>query len=208
MNSENKFNLTEFELDQLKEIVNIGTSSASTALSQMIGKKVLVNILDVNFDTVEESVEYIGESSEVVTAVLLRLLGDATGMMLFVFPEESGHRTVRLIAKTGIIKEFLTEYDRSLLREVGNILAGACLTALSKFIGLNVYHSVAEVATDMLGAIVSSAMAEVGKASDIALIFKVNMTIEDEDIKTQLFFMLDPAFTTKMLKLTKERYLK
>jgi chemotaxis protein CheC len=125
-------------------------------------------------------------------------------MMFFLLPGKSGNRLSRMITKSAAENDVLSEYDRSALREVGNILSGAFLTALSNFLGVSMLHSVSEVVTDMLGSIINSVVAQLGKTSDVALIFKVNMKIEGEDISAQLYFMADPVFTGKILELTKK----
>jgi chemotaxis protein CheC len=196
--------ITDYELDQLKESINIGASHASTALNQMIGRRVDITVPDVSVNTIEKAIEYVGQSDKVTTTILLEVLGEATGMMFFLLPGKSGNRLSHMITKSPTQNDVLSEYDRSALREVGNILSGAFLTALSNFLGVSMLHSVSEVVTDMLGSIINSVVAQLGKTSDVALIFKVNMKIEGEDICAQLYFMADPVFTGKILELTKK----
>jgi len=199
------FQISDFELDQIKEVVNIGASYASTALNQLTKRRINITVPEVTISRIESSADYIGNSEKIATTVLLKILGDTTGIMFFLFPGDSGLRLSRLITKSQDPMAVLSEYDRSALQEIGNILSGACLTALSRFLGISMLHSVAEVATDMLGSIINSVMAEVGREADIALIFKVQMTVENENITTQLFFLADPNFTEEILKITKKK---
>lgn len=198
--------ISSFELDELKEVINIGASHASTALSQMISKKVTLTVPEVVIDKVENIIKYIGNEKEVVTAVLLRVLGDAPGMMTFFFQKSSEENLIKLLTK----KEKkagsqLDEFEMSALREVGNILSGASLTAFAKFLNINVVHSVSEVTTNMLGAIINTVMAEMAQTSEVSMIAKVNMTVEGENVKTQLFFFLDPGSTSKILEMTDQK---
>lgn len=199
-------NMTSFELDQLKEVINIGASHASTALSQMIHKRVTLNVPEVFVDQVENIIKYIGNEQEVVTAVLLKVLGDAPGIMTFLFPRGSDNDLIRLLTgKERKPGKILDDYEVSVLKEVGNILSGASLNAFSKFLNINIVQSVSEIATNMLGAIINSVMAEIGQTSEKALIAKVNMTVEGEGIKTQLFFFIDPESTMKILRMTAQK---
>lgn len=202
----NTTGISNFELDELKEVINIGASHASTALSQMIMKKVTLTVPEVVIDKVENIIKYIGNEKEVVTAVLLRVLGDAPGMMTFFFQKSSEENLIKLLTK----KEKkagsqLDEFEMSALREVGNILSGASLTAFAKFLNINVVHSVSEVTTNMLGAIINTVMAEMAQTSEVSMIAKVNMTVENENVKTQLFFFLDPGSTSKILEMTDQK---
>jgi chemotaxis protein CheC len=197
--------ITGFELDQLKEVVNIGASHASTALSQMIDKRIKITVPEAYVDRVEKISKFIGDGREVVTAVLLKVLEDAQGMMIFVFPRGSDLKLARLIEDRHSESEILDELDRSALKEVGNILAGASLTAFSRFLDVNILHSVSEVVTDMLAPIVNTIITEISHTSNIALIFKVDFEIVGADIKTSLFFFVDPKTTAKLLELTKKK---
>ncbi|MDA2921775.1 chemotaxis protein CheC [Patescibacteria group bacterium AH-259-L07] len=195
--------LTDFERDQLIEVVNIGAGNASTALSQMVEKKITIHVPDVFVDRVERVPQFFGETEKIMTVVLLKLLGDAPGIMLLMFPPESALKLAGLLTKQHKKNiKVLDELDRSALREVGNILSGASMTALSKFLDLNVLQSVPDAATDMLGSVVDTVLAEIGKESDIVLVFKVNFSIEGEDIDGQLFFLFDPKATAKILEAT------
>lgn len=205
MSQKVKFKISDFELDQIKEVVNIGASYASTALNQLAKRKIFITVPEVKIIKIEKTVEYIGNSEKIATAVLLKILGDTTGIMFFLFPDDSGLRLARLITKSKETSSVLSDFDRSALKEVGNILSGAFLTVLSKFLGISMLYSVSEVATDTLGSIINSVMAEVGRASDVALIFKVKMSIENENIPTQLYFLADPQFTNQILTITKEK---
>jgi chemotaxis protein CheC len=198
--------MTSFELDQLKEVINIGASHASTALSQLINKRVTLNVPEVYVDKVENIAKYVGNEKEVVTAVLLKILGDAPGMMTFLFPKGSENDLVKLLTKkdkrSGSV---LDEFEKSALKEVGNILSGASLGAFSDFLNISMIQSVSEITVNMLGSIVNTVVAEIAQTSDNALIAKINMTVEGETVKTQLFFFIDPASTAKILQLTGQK---
>lgn len=196
--------LTSFEKDQLVEIINIGASNASTALSQMVGRQVRASIPEGFVDHAEKIPEFIGKSEKVVTVVLLKVLGDIFGTALLVFPSQGALKLAKLLVNSQRKELVLDELDRSALREVGNILLGASLSALSKFLDMNILQSVPDIATDMLGSVIDSVIAEMGKASDIILGFKVQLSIEEDsgkdEIQLQLFFVFDTGTTKKILE--------
>ncbi|MEK7453106.1 MAG: chemotaxis protein CheC [Patescibacteria group bacterium] len=198
--------LTEFERDQLVEVINIGTGNASTALSQMVNKKVMIFVPDIFVDRVELVPKFFGKSEEIMTVVFLRILGDVEGIMLLMFSPENALKLAGLLAgnhKKDI--RFLDDMDRSVLREVGNILAGAGITSLAKFLDMNILHSVPDSATDMLGSVVDSILADVGQGSDVVLVFNVDFQVDGEKIDGQFFFLFDPKATAKILKATEKK---
>ncbi len=76
--------MTPLQLDALKEVSNIGTGNAATALSQLLGRKIDMNVPDINIVPFEEVMEEIGDE-KVAVGVLVRVLGDTPGNILFVF---------------------------------------------------------------------------------------------------------------------------
>jgi chemotaxis protein CheC len=202
MTNQNQLSIhTNYELDQLKEVVNMGASHASTALSQIIKLPVHITVPEVSLDKAENIAKFIGDSKEVVTAVLVKVLEDTQGMITFIFPRGNDKKLARLMCQgQSSDSDMLDELDRSALKEVGNILAGASLSAFSKFLNINILHSVSEVVTDMLGSIINTIIAEISHKSNILLTFKVDFEVENTDVKTSLFFFMDPEASTSILE--------
>lgn len=199
-------NINNLEKDQLVEIINIGAGNASTALSQMIAKKIEINVPKAYIDKVEKISQFIGRSEKIMTVILLKILGDAPGTMLLIFDPKSALKLASQLTKRPKKDiQVLDEIDRSALREVGNIISGASMTALSNFLGLNILQSVPESATDMLGAVLDSILADIGQNSETVLVFEVNFSVINENINGQLFFLFDPKSTAKILEITKKK---
>ncbi|GAH69692.1 unnamed protein product, partial [marine sediment metagenome] len=72
-------NLSERQLDSIKEIANIGSGHAATALSQLTKKKVMVKVPEVKILKVEELPSLFPEPEEIVVGILINFLGDITG---------------------------------------------------------------------------------------------------------------------------------
>ena len=134
--------LSNFERDQLVEVANIGADHASTALSQMVKKRVSIRVPEAYVDRIEKLVKYMGDPKDLVTAVLLKILGDAPGIMLLIFtPASALNLTSLLTKKRQKNPKVLDEIDRSALKELGNILSGASMTALARFLNINLLQS-------------------------------------------------------------------
>ncbi|PLX27055.1 hypothetical protein C0583_04905 [Candidatus Parcubacteria bacterium] len=205
-NNEVMFN--EYELDQIKEVINIGASHSSTALSQLVNKKVIISVPEITIDKVENISNIIGDNEKVVTAILLNVLGDAPGNIVFMFTHDDATRNfIKLISNKEESKaQYLDEFDLSILKETGNILAGASLNALSVFLGASIIQSVSESITDMLGSIVNTIMGEIGQRSSTAIICRVTFEIEGEDVKNpELYYFIDPKATGKILEMIKKK---
>lgn len=203
-----KFDITSYELDQLKEIVNIGASHAGDVLSKMVGKKVTLTVPEAKIDEVPSLVKYIGDVSKKATAVNIKISGDTVGMMLFIFPGNSGHKIAKLITNDkNDENEEVDRKDMSALREVGNILAGSYLSAMAQFLKINLLYSVPKVHTDTLCFIIDEIVNQEEISDiDIFLLFKVSLTICDENTEAQLYMLSDSKFTSKILEITKKAF--
>lgn len=198
--------IADYQLDQLKEIMNIGASHASTALSQMIKKKVSLTVPNAYVDEVQNINTYIKNKDQEVTAALLKIFGDANGSMFFMFNDESDFELSKLLISDFKNVKNVRELEISAVKEVGNILAGASLSAFAKFLDMNLLHSVSDVVVDTTDSIINSIVSEIGKTSGVALTFEVGFTIVGTDIKTRFFFFIDPNATASILKALDKKY--
>ena len=84
-----EFNLSPVQLDALREIGNIGAGNSATALSQVLNKKIDMNVPKVSLVPIEEVPDLVGGPDAVILAVFLRVYGKAPGNILFLMPREN-----------------------------------------------------------------------------------------------------------------------
>lgn len=192
-----KINLDELntvQYDVLKEIGNIGAGNATTALSKMINSKVDMRVPKVNLLGFAELAASIGSEEEPMAGILLSLSEDIEGMMLFMLDLSSARKLLNLLlenmgaAPIGAEEEF-TDMHLSALNEIGNIITGAYLSALSNLTSLNISASVPHLQIDMAGAILSLPAIEFGKIGDKVLYIETTFN-EESDING--YFILVP----------------
>lgn len=186
--------LGALQLDGLREISNMGAGHAATALSQMVGKRIMVDVPRIRILPIEEVGELTGDSSEVVAAVLLQMLGDLTGRTMQIFPADTAQRiTGTLLGNSDLrFPEDFGEMERSALNEVGNIVAGAYLNALSDFMGMLLLTSVPSLSIDQAGAVLTSGYTEFGHQDDVVLCIDTAFALSERDEKMNGHFLLLP----------------
>ena len=170
-------NLNSTHFDVLKEIGNIGAGNATSSLAKMLDKKIYMEVPQVKVVEFREIEKIIGRAEEPVTGVLLWMEGDLKGVIMIVFKENAAHKLVNML--TGMMVENLRDYDEmaySAIKEVGNILAGSYLSAISTLTGLKILSSVPDIAVDMAGAIMSVPAIEYGKIGDSVLYIETTFT--------------------------------
>jgi chemotaxis protein CheC len=184
--------LSELQLDTLKEICNIGMGHAATALNQMIGRAIHLTVPEASVVPLDEIPALLGGADKIVAGIYLKIWGDFQGNILFIFPQEATNALCTLL--TGLKPEddaILSEMHASALREIGNILASSFLTALERLLGKTLIPSIPGVAFDMAGAIVDYIIMEVGEDVDISLVVKATFSDPDYGIHGHLFLLPD-----------------
>ena len=149
-------NITDEEIDMLREAGNIASGNAMTSLSKLIDSTLDMNVVQVRIESIQELPEVLGGAEEVIAGMLVNVFGDLNAMLLLAFETESAIELVnRILGKQLKELEEFDEIDHSALCETGNILAGAYLSALNTLTGLKLNVSTPQIAIDMAGAILS-----------------------------------------------------
>src|SRR5512141_375737 len=134
--------LSPERVDALKEVANIGAGHAATALSLMTGARIMIDVPTINVAPLSELIPGIAEEGAEVVSVLMDMHGSLKGHTLLALPLVTGRRLADLMLRrerrTGGTLDLLEE---SALKEAGNILGGAYMTALSEFLGMTLLPS-------------------------------------------------------------------
>ncbi len=186
-----KLELTENQLDALKELGNIGAGNAATALSQLLSKKVVMSVPKIDIVPVEKVPMLMGEPDALVIGIYLRVLGDVLGSILLTFPRDSAFTLIDAIRgrKAGSTK-ILSEMDRSALKETGTIVAGAYLNALSVLTRRTLLPCTPNLAFDMMAAIVDYILIGLSQMVEHVIVLEVEFV--EAETKVKGFFFIIP----------------
>ena len=191
--------LSDIHIDALKEIGNIGLGNAATSLANMLNKKVDMKVPNTKFVSMVETMEMVGGLEEVVSCVALRVEGDITAQVLFVFDEKSSYYLIDMLM--GMDKGTTTQMDevsKSAIKEIANILTGAFLSAISTMTGLKIKPNVPMFAFDMLGAVLSTSLIEGGYVDDHILVIETVMFEKEKNINGKFFFIAKKESLNKL----------
>ena len=166
-------NIDSVQYDVLKEIGNIGAGNATTALAKMLNSKIDMRVPKVQLLGFSDIASIIGSEEEVMAGIMLLLDGDIQGMMLFLLDIESAKGLVNvLMGKKNDEVTSEPKFDPmelSALNEIGNIITGAYLSALSDLTRLTISSSVPSLQIDMAASILSVPAIEFSKLGDKVL---------------------------------------
>jgi chemotaxis protein CheC len=195
---------TDLQLDALRELANIGSGKASTALSVLLGRAVDISVPSARALAFADAVDATGDPEAEVTGIVLGTRGDLEGtVLLLVSPADAEAICAILGAEPG------SGYAPSALAEVGNIVGSSYINALAEMTGMAIEPTPPAIATDMLGAIVQSVLGERwpggpgslagvrpggetrGRGDAVALMLESQLRVEGEDCS--IAFMLVPS---------------
>ena len=195
-----EFEITDLHLDVLKEIGNIGAAHAATSLSQMLDRKVDMFVPSVKLVTFDEMFDLAGGPEALVTCIFLRIQGDVTGSMFFMMSIDGANHFIQLLTgdeSFDFRNPNVTEIGVSAMQELGNILSGSYLSALSDFTRLNIHPTVPSLSIDMVGAIISFGLIEISQYSDEVIVIDTEIREDgkedSEPIKGNFFLLPDPT---------------
>jgi chemotaxis protein CheC len=185
--------LSPARLDALKEVANIGAGHAATALSLMTGARIMIDVPTVNVGQLAEIVPEIAGADEPIVSVMMDMQGSLNGQTLLALPVVTARRLADLMLRrerrAGDAPFNLLE--ESALREAGNILGGAYMTALSDFLEMQLMPSPPRFRIATTGEILMECVAAL--SGDVAVCcVETEFSFEEIGERFRGFFLLLP----------------
>jgi chemotaxis protein CheC len=182
--------LNEFYRDAFQELGNIGSGNAATALSQLVGRTINMSVPEVMIIPIERVPEIVGDMEETVAGIYLEVYGDVPSKILVTFPYKDLLSLTDLMLNQPVgTGSTLDELKLSALKELGTILSGAYLNAMSKFLDLRMIPSVPALAIDSFTAVLDTILAELSQENRYALMLRTEI-IETETKISGSFFLI------------------
>ncbi|MDR3254619.1 MAG: chemotaxis protein CheC [Synergistaceae bacterium] len=202
MDQDSKF--TSIHMDAIREVGNIGTGNAATALSKLLGRMVDMDVPVAELVPIYDVAAHYGPPDTPVCAVLIRTEEKFSCSLIFMIEEHRADLLANLIIPmdlSGMDEETQLEIRNSALSEQGNIILGAFLNALSMITGWVLPTTTPAVARDMLGSIMDLVASMFGVLGDSAMLVKTSLHIKDldEDLGGTVIMIPDPGSLETLL---------
>lgn len=173
------------QLDAIREVGNIGTGNAATALSKLLGRMIDMDVPKAELVSIYELAGHYGDPTELIAAVFVRSLGDFGCSLIFIQKEEDARMMVDLLLRQqfgdAVPPDLSQEISDSALTEVGNIILSSFLNAINLLIGTEHQISVPGVAHDMLSSILDVVASIFGQMGEMALVVNTELRVEGAD---------------------------
>ena len=192
--------ISDFHIDVLKEIANIGSGNAAAALSRMIGQPVGISIPDIGIKGFNEAYEVLGGAEAIKVGTLLMLSQGIDGMIMFLLPVEVACELVNMLMFTNIqCHDEIDEMGFSVINEVSNIMSASFITAISDMTGFLIDISTPEATVDMLASIMSVPSIYFAQVSDNLLLIQNELEIGGKKTTSSVLLLPDMPSLNKLM---------
>lgn len=182
--------LNDLHIDVLKEIGNIGAGNAATSLSQMLSKRIDMNVPEVSLLNYDDIIESIGGAENVVVGILVSFDGDIDGVILFLLKKEFVHLILNSLLGTELHSfEEISEMEMSALSEIGNIMVSSYVNSVSTLTNMRIDITVPSLNIDMSGALLDAVTAEFADVADKVIFIKEKYFCQNETIYSHMLLL-------------------
>lgn len=182
--------LDEMFKDFMRELGNIGTGNAVNALSQLLNCPLEIDTPNLRILPFQQITEIITEAEVPLAGIMVEVFGEVNGMFLFLLDETFTGQVIRLVLGD-TVSDFmnLTEMEESLLLELGNIMCGSYIRALSQLMNVEIDVSVPQISIDMGGAILTAATSRFLRTSDELLMIDNLFCMDTDTFSGRILFL-------------------
>ena len=193
---------SSLQLDMLNEVGNIGAGNAATSLSVLMERKVFMHLPWTKVCSIEDGCSILSRVGEIGICIEVRVEGDLSGTMLLTLTEDSAMHIIHSFGTILEGKTLLDDLAQSALMEVGNIVTGSFITAMSNFVGKTGMSTPPTLLYDYFDAFICNTVVARTEGSDAVLVFKTELEVDGKAISGDLAFLPSPeafcAITKKL----------
>jgi chemotaxis protein CheC len=185
--------LTAPQIDALSEICHIGMGNAATALSQLMGKSIHLEVPRAHFLEATKLSSIFPSASKTQILLQLQIVGGARGNILIVFPHDNAEILLEnLLGKKCSMAMPLPELEASALMEVGNILASAYLNALGSMLKMPLLPSVPHLTCAYAAETVTNIFKESSNGLEQLFLVETIFSINSDVASCHFYVLPDP----------------
>jgi len=169
--------LTEDQIDALKELVNIGVGRAASVLNEIVNSYIKLQIPFIKVLTPQELQQELKQrfDDDILSAVQLRFSGSFRGIAELVFPKESAKILVAIVTGETSGDQDLDGVKIGTLSEVGNIIINGVIGSISNVLRQQMNYGVPQYIEDKIENLLSGDI----QSDDAVLLAQTQFTIED-----------------------------
>ena len=196
------------ELDILKELGNIAAGHGGAALSEILKKKINLEVPVVDVITCE-SLSKTKLEGENVMVIFSKILTGLKGEVIFFLKEKEAFRLIDLSAKArevllGKKTCVFTEAGISLIKEIGSVVINTYLNTLGLFLKRVIVPSFPTLLSGSVDEILGITLSFYKEEEDYVYLIETIFKVEDEEENGSFYFILPPQTANSLTQACKE----
>jgi chemotaxis protein CheC len=188
------------EMDILREVGSIAAGHGSIALSEMMGRKLNLDLPSLSMVPAKSIIDKI-QADQIVISVACNILSGIKGEIIFVLDEKSAFKLIDMCYRAHPDEKkggLFTEMGLSLIKEVGNIIISSYVGALSMILKTVIIPSIPTLVSGSLQQVLSMVVSPYSRDSYILLVEAV--FIEPQERITGKFYLVLNSDTIKTVQ--------
>jgi chemotaxis protein CheC len=192
--------LTANQKEVLTELINIGYGRAAAALSELTGRRIVLEVPMVAVHPINHVRKALGEVLHGEVASVHQVFsGPVSGNALLLLEQEAAMLLNSLLLNDGKPEERMTADAREALTEVGNIVLNACLGVFGNLLQVQVTFAVPRLHLESVDAVLQSISVR-DRELQYALMVHTRFHVRDSEVSGLLVIVLGIASFTRLLQ--------
>lgn len=183
--------LSEFQIDYIKELFNTGLGEAANELSEMVQEEVLMSVPNfalINKQDIFDAVKIQRETK--VTLVAIKIKGEFAGNGILLYPAENSLNLVRSALDSNSPLESLSELESEALSEISEIILNQIITTISNLLQLEIQTGMPECSQISFGDLIEQ------NEGELVMMVGMNFAIKNTDLRGEILFLQDISTLT------------
>jgi chemotaxis protein CheC len=164
----------------------------------MVNKKVGISLPDLKLVPLLDVPQMLTQESPVVS-ILLELRDDAKGYLLLLLSQDSAKMLIKLILGEMQEEDTFNEMEQSVLMELGNIITGNYVSALSNLLSISLRLSPPVHVYDFAESIVNQIVFLMSEEVDEVLLLNTEFSVDEAKIDGKILVFTNSLSLNKIL---------
>ena len=197
--------ISDYELDAIKETANIGAGSLSMALSKLFRQKVVTGLPATRIIPVESIKEIIAPEINMQVFAFSRITNGLEGNIIFRMSQDVAFNTLNFFRGEKKVEGFqrINDEDRILLKKVSSVVFSTYLTSLAKFFEKKFIFSPPTIISCFGDSVNDFIVLQISPQQPI-LVITIDFKIESEKIEGNFIFLFSVSSLMPLLSQIKK----
>ena len=162
----------ELDLGVLLELGGMGAGRATTALSEMLSERIVVEVPKLHTVPSHLVSKRCGQHDQLTVVIYTQLRGEANCDMLLVLEADEARKIATMMTMSPSPEDIDPEVEASAIEELGSIMICSFLSAIADFVNIKLVPTPSHLVIDSFDAILDNFLDKQDLGSDVTLIFE------------------------------------